>query len=70
MMPRAMATNQRPGITYEIHCSGAGMLSSGKINPDSRMLGSIVPSSAPIIAIRCDEVRAEMRMPSDSETRM
>jgi hypothetical protein len=46
------------------------MLSSGKMNPDSRMFGSIVPSSANIIATRCDEVRAEMRRPSESDTRM
>ena len=41
------------------------MLSTGKMKPDSSTFGSIVPSSAPIIATRCDEVRAETRMPSD-----
>ena len=46
------------------------MLSIGKMNPDSSIVGSIVPTSAPIIATRCEEVRAEIRMPSDSDTRM
>ena len=36
------------------------MLSIGKMNPDSSIVGSIVPTSAPIIATRCDEVRAEI----------
>ena len=50
--------------------SGHGMLSIGKMNPDSSIVGSIVPTIAPIMATRCDEVRAETRMPSDSDTRM
>ena len=40
------------------------------MNPDSSIVGSIVPTSAPSIATRCDDVRAEIRMPSDSDTRM
>ncbi len=34
------------------------------------MVGSIVPTIAPNMATRCDDVRAEIRMPSESETRM
>ena len=41
------------------------MLSTGKMKPDSSIVGSMVPSIAPIIATRCDDVRAETRMPSD-----
>ena len=70
MMLRAISTNQRAGTMFEIARSGHGMLSIGKMNPDSSIVGSIVPTSAPIIATRCDEVRAEIRMPSDSDTRM
>ena len=46
------------------------MLSSGKMNPDRIWVGSIVINIAPSIATRCDEVRAEMRMPRESATRM
>ena len=40
------------------------------LRPWQIIVGSMVPASAPSIATRCDEVRAEIRMPSDSETRM
>ena len=46
------------------------MLSIGKMKPESSIVGSIVPSSAPIIATRCDEVREEMRIPNESDVRM
>ena len=70
MMLRATSTIQRAGTITEIARSGQGMLSSGKMKPDSSMVGSIVPTSAPSIATRCDDVLAEIRMPSDSDTRM
>ena len=70
MMLRATVTNHRAGTTRTRTASGHGRLSSGKMNPDSSMVGSIVPTIAPNIATRCDDVRAEMRMPSDSDTRM
>jgi hypothetical protein len=38
------------------------------MNPDSNTFGSSVVKKTPIIASRCDEVRAEMRMPKASET--
>ena len=58
------------GTTFDTARSGHGMLSIGKMKPDNSMVGSIVPTIAPIIATRCDEVRAEIRMPSESDTRM
>jgi hypothetical protein len=70
MMPRAISTNQRAGTTCEMICSGVGMLSIGKMNPERSMVGSIVPIIAPIIATRCDDVRAEISIPSDKVTRM
>ena len=55
---------------FAMTCSTLGMLSRGKMNPDSIWVGSIVPSIAPIIATRCDDVRAEIRIPMESATRM
>ena len=60
----------RVAALREISRSGHGMLSIGKMNPDSRMVGNIVPASAPIMATRCDDVREEMSIPNDSEVRM
>ena len=70
MMPRAITTNHRAGTTFETIAAARGMLSIGKMKPESSIVGSIVPISAPIIATRCDDVRAEMSMPSESDTRM
>ena len=70
-MPRAIIDEPPAGHDVATRAAAAaGMLSIGKMNPDSSIVGSIVPSSAPIIATRCDEVRAEIRMPSASDTRM
>jgi hypothetical protein len=44
------------------------MLAIGKIIPERREFGSIVPSKAPSIAARWDGVFAAMRTPSASET--
>ena len=65
-----MTMNHLAGTTLAMTRSGHGMLSIGKMNPERRMVGSIVPASAPIIATRCDDVRDEMRMPNDSDVRM
>ncbi len=70
MMPRAIVTNHRAGTMNVTHCSTVGMLSIGKTNPESICVGSIVPIRAPSIATRCDDVRAETRIPSESATRM
>src|SRR5262245_12389014 len=52
MMPRAIPTNHLPGKMNEIHCRSAGMLSTGKMNPDNSTFGSSVVRNTPIIASR------------------
>ena len=66
-MPRAMMTNHFAGTMFAMRRSGQGMLSTGKMKPESRIDGSIVPASAPSIATRCDDVREEMSMPNDND---
>ena len=55
MIPRAIVTNQRPGITNEIHCSTTGMLSSGRLD---HIPADIVERTAPALAAHRTRVLA------------
>lgn len=50
--PLRMIINHFAGIILLMYCSGNGILDSGKINPDSRITGSISPISE-IISAAC-----------------
>jgi hypothetical protein len=58
------------GMIALSHCRINGMFSIGKINPESRIEGSMRATSEIIMATCCVLVAVEMRMPSDSATMM
>ena len=57
-------------MIWQNHCNTTGMFSTGKINPLSRMVGSIRATSESIIAICWLLVIVEMSIPSDSAIQM
>ena len=56
--------NHLAGIILLITCSGNGILEIGKINPDSKITGSINPIKEIIIADCCVSEIVEINMPN------
>ena len=54
------------GIRLLIIRRGNGMLATGKIKPERRIVGSRSPASEIIMATCCELVMVEMKMPSES----
>ena len=51
MISFTITMNQRAGIMVESHCRIFGILSTGKINPDNNIVGSINPIILSTMAI-------------------
>ena len=50
-----------------MYCKIVGMLEIGKINPDSKIVGSINPNMEPSMAVCCESAMVEINSPSMSE---
>ena len=66
MMALMMIINHLAGIMLLITCNGNGMLEIGKMNPDSKITGSMSPKSEIIIAVCCESANVEIKIPSVS----
>lgn len=66
MMLLMMMINHLAGTIFEIHCNAIGMLSIGKINPESRIVGNNKPPMDIIMAVCCVEVFVEINIPRES----
>ena len=65
--PLRMMMNHFAGITLLIYCSGNGILDKGKINPESRITGSISPISDIISAACWVFARVDINTPRAKE---
>ena len=59
--------NHLAGMIAEKPCNIFGILSIGKIKPESSIVGSIKPSKEMNIAICCDFATVEMNTPIESD---
>ncbi len=70
MMPLMMLLNQVAGMKLPTTCSGTGILSRGKIKPESSIVGIISPSADMNMAVIWSLALVLIKMPSESATNM
>ena len=66
MMPLIMTRNHRAGTIKLIHCRGAGMLEMGNMKPERIIVGSSKPARDAMVAVCCDALFVEIKIPSES----
>ena len=59
--------NHFAGTILLIIWSGSGILETGKINPESNIVGNIKAINEIIIAVCCDAETVEIKIPKDNE---
>jgi hypothetical protein len=67
IIPLRIMINHFAGIILLMYCNAKGILEIGKINPDSKMTGSINPIKEIIIAVCCVAEIVDIRIPRANE---
>ena len=70
MMLLMMTMDQRLGIILLSSCKGSGIFSIGKMNPESKIVGSISANMESSIAVCWLLLRVEIKIPMDNDIKM
>jgi hypothetical protein len=66
-IPLMIIMNHLAGMILLMTCKMTGILEIGKMNPESKMVGSIKPINDAIIAVCCEAEMVEIKIPNVSD---